>query len=189
MRRGSRGRDLRRRARTRPHRHPQVWCCAHSGDHNPGLPILRESAIDDFLQIRMHRREVLAAQHVVRPELQDQYADRLAEQPVDASQSARGGVATHAGVDHAETQHLLVDPPLDQRGEGLIGGNSQTCSEAGPEEGNDRPSVSRLRRHCRAGAGSARGAAGSHATVIARRGAYSKSLVSMIVAKDSSRRI
>ena len=114
----------------------QVHGHSHAGDDDFHGRILGADAVDDRLEIGAHGGDRQPAQAVVAAEFEDKDVHGRTENPVDAAESARRGLATQAGVDHAPRQAGGGDFLLHDGGECLGGGVIQSVagSEAVAEE-------------------------------------------------------
>ena len=88
----------------------------------------------DLAQAALDLARILAAQAVVAAELEHEHVRGLFQQPVEPPQSARAGVAAHAGVDELERTPLGREPALQHGREGLGRIEVQTRRDAVAEE-------------------------------------------------------
>ena len=93
----------------------------HPRENDLGRRILRPDAIDDPLEIFARNGRFDSAKTIVGAEREDEDVNRLAEDPVDAAQTARGGFPAEAGVHHAIGQMGFLDLCCNARREGVGG--------------------------------------------------------------------
>ncbi len=112
---------------------------AHAEEHEGGVGVAGFDAVEDGAEVGAHRFEGKAAEAVVGAEGEDEDINGLAEDPVDAAESAGGGFAGKAGVDHAVGEAGGGDFFGDEAGVGLgagvveavAGGQAVTVEEDG----------------------------------------------------------
>ena len=78
--------------------------------------------VDDRLEVALRFGWRQPAQTIVAAEFEHQDVHGPLEQPVDAAQSARRGVAAQARIDGLVWQARVLEPLVDQRGECLLAG-------------------------------------------------------------------
>ena len=108
----------------------------HAGENDASCGITDAHTVDDALKVGARIGQRDATQAVVAAEFEDKNVHGPTQNPVDAPQPARTGLAAEPGVDHAPGQVGGVDFFLDESGKSLGGGIVETVAggEAVAEE-------------------------------------------------------
>jgi len=110
---------------------------AHASDDETHLGVGIPGAAEDGVEVLAQGVDVEAAEHFVAAQLEDEHGDGQAEQPIEAAQTARRGVAAHARIDDAVVEARGSDALLDQSRIGLVGGQPVAGRETGSQEDDD----------------------------------------------------
>jgi len=110
----------------------------HSGENELHFGIPGGDLKKDGVQITLCLADWNAAQSIVASEGEHKNVDRAAQDPIDASQSRRGGLTAQAGIDDLNIITGRIGHFLDQGGVGLFGFDPISGGQAVSEEHDDR---------------------------------------------------